>query len=220
MRKSITYTTFFVAGVFVVFVFVTAKSYTQLGLAVVLYLPLAYFALQLFPRKARSTPIVSDNPLPNTFSASIEKLEETDTTNNVSGSVDIADIDKRAFLKMVGAAGLSFFVFSLLSRKAESLFLGGGSSRPPSGPTTTTIQDVDGTKIDPAQRQPTDGYRISEIDDNIITYYGFTNKDEAWIIMREDTNTNSFRYIKGDSDFPRNWQNREHLNYDYFHNVF
>ncbi|MCS7092122.1 MAG: hypothetical protein NZM26_02115, partial [Patescibacteria group bacterium] len=82
------------------------------------------------------------------------------------------------------------------------------------------IGDTTGRTIDPAEKQPMDGFRISEIDDGTITYYGYTNKDGAWIIIREDTENNSFRYIKGDSNFKENWDKRAWLDYDYYYNVF
>ena len=47
LRKSLTYSSFVAAGVLVVFAFVTAKTYAQLGLAVVLYPLLAFFAYNM-----------------------------------------------------------------------------------------------------------------------------------------------------------------------------
>ena len=118
--------------------------------------------------------------------------------------MEVADIDKRAFLKLIGATGISFFLFSLLGRRVEVPFFGRAVE----------------SGTNPVEGQPTDGYKISEIDDNTITYYGFTNKDGAWLIMREDTEASSFRYVKGDLEFSGNWSNRENLKYDYFHEVF
>lgn len=210
MRKTLTYPSFVIASLLVILIFVTAKTYTQLGIAVLLYLPLAFFALKVFPRKAwrkgLSIEFPAIKPAQKTEVQKVEVKKER---------VEIADIDKRAFLKLIGAAGLSFFIFSLINRRADALFFGraGGSG-------TTTTQDSTGKIIDPAERQPTDGYKISEVDDNVITYYGFINKDGAWFIMREDTDTRSFRYAKGDSRFPTNWSKREQLKYDYFHNTF
>lgn len=51
MRKTLTYTTFGVASLLVIMLFVTARSYNQLTLGVFLYVPLAYLALTIFPRK-------------------------------------------------------------------------------------------------------------------------------------------------------------------------
>jgi hypothetical protein len=114
---------------------------------------------------------------------------------------------------MLGAAGISYFLFSIFSKRSGPLLFGKGSE-------TSILKDGDGNKIDPAERQPTDGYRISEIDDNYTSYYGFTDKDGAWYIMKEDPDDGSFRYIKGKTSFDNNWASRENLNYDYFHNVF
>jgi len=143
-----------------------------------------------------------------------EKVE-VETAKSIREEVGIADIDKRAFLKLIGGVGISLFLFSIFNKKAEGLLF---KSLPASG--TTSLLDTDGNKINPAERQPMDGYKISEIDDNEITFYGFTDKNGAWLIMREDTDTGSFRYVKGASNFPGNWTNRENLAYDYFHNVF
>ena len=38
--------------------------------------------------------------------------------------------------------------------------------------------------------------------------------------MRIDTDTGSFRYVRGNSNFAGGWNNREHLKYDYYVNVF
>lgn len=127
----------------------------------------------------------------------------------------IADSDKRAFLKLIGFAGVSFFLYSIFSRRSGVPLLNGDA-----GPKVTGPEDTAGKKIHPAETHPTDGYRIAEIDDDAISYYGFTNKDGGWIIMREDTDTTSFRYTKGDTGFPDSWSNRERLKYDYYYNVF
>ncbi len=53
MNKTLTYAGFAAACLFVILLFVTAKSYTQLGLAIVIYPLVAYFALKIFPREQR-----------------------------------------------------------------------------------------------------------------------------------------------------------------------
>jgi len=127
----------------------------------------------------------------------------------------ISDIDKRAFLKIIGATGISFFLFSLLNRRTGTQFFGGSA-----GPGISLLTDGSGKKIDPSERQPLDGYVISEIDEGFTAYYGFTNNYAAWYIMKEDPDAGSFRYIKGEADFSSNWVSRENLDYDYFHNIF
>ena len=124
------------------------------------------------------------------------------------------DIDKRAFIKLIGSAGLSVFILSLFTQKAQAAFFG---SVP--GPGTVALKDSSGNQIDPAEKQPTDGYKISQLDDSTPAYYGFTNKDGAWFIMKEDSSGN-YRYAKGSSSFSTNWTGRALLSYDYFENIF
>ncbi len=201
MRKILIYSSFLISSLVVIAMFLTATTYAQLAFAVILYPALVYFGLRAFPGRLKNSktkePIVKIEP------ADIKKEE------------NIEDVDRRGFLKVIGAAGLSFFLFSIFNRKAQVPFFGKVA-----GPGTTALEDVDGKKINPAQSQPTDGYRISEIDDNIITYYGFTNKDGEWFIMREDPDNGSFRYAKGDSNFPDKWAKHENLVYDYYSKVF
>jgi hypothetical protein len=192
MRKTLTYSTFAIASLVVVAAFLTATTYIQLAFATLLYPLLAYFAFELFADRTWSIHI--NKP-------AIPTVMARPPSEPRGEKVDIVDIDKRAFLKLIGAAGLSFFLFSIFNQKAASLF---------------SRRTVDG--IAPPSSSPPD-YRISEIDDSDITFYGFTKLDGGWFIMKEDTN-GSFRYIKGDSNFSGNWDNRERLNYDYFHNVF
>lgn len=201
MRKTVTYPSFVIVSFLVILIFVTAQSYTQLGVAVVLYILLAYFALKIFPRKAWKTPVIA--------------IQSAAKSARKAEPVEVTDIDKRAFLKLIGAAGISFFFFSLIGRRVPG-FMGGTTT----GNGVTMLQDPGGNTINPAQHHPTDGYKIAEIDDDATTYYGFTNKDGAWLIMKEDTDTSSFRYAKGDSSFPTGWSRRERLSYDYFYNVF
>jgi hypothetical protein len=100
---------------------------------------------------------------------------------------------------------------SLFGRRAESLLLGNMENKP-------STDDVVKTQQLPVS--PTEGYTISEIDDGLIAYYGFMGPKGTWFIMRQDSNDGSFRYVKGDIDFPINWENRENLEYDYYANVF
>lgn len=204
MRKKILiYGGFIIATILIVVAFVTAKSYNQLAIATLFYPILVYFAFKFFPGNPRKVqikkPTVVNQPV----------------NNSKKEAVAIADIDKRAFLKMIGGVGLSYFLFSIFTRKVESLLLG-----KPSGQGTAVLEDKTGKQIDPAERQPTDGYKISEVDNGETTYYGFINKDGAWYIMKENPNTGSFRYARAESNFPGNWAGRERLKYDYFHNVF
>lgn len=202
MRKTLTYSSFIIAALVVVAAFVTATTYTQLAIAILLYPLLAYFAFKILPRKNWKAPEITI------------QLPE-DTASPKTENVDIRDIDKRAFLKMIGAAGISFFLYSIFIKRAGVPFFGSAQ-----GPETVSLKDATDHKIDPAEKLPTDGYVISEIDDSIIAYYGFTSKDGAWFIIREDSDNGSFRYVRGDINFSSGWTNREHLKYDYYNNVF
>jgi len=212
MRKTLTYSSFVIISLVVAAAFVTARTYTQLGVAVVLYPVLAYFVFKLLPRKAWKAPVVTVQ-----FPTKSAQKAKTETAEVKREDVNVADIDKRAFLKLIGATGISLFLFSLLNKRAEVPFFGRGVA---AGSGVATLTDTAGNKIDPAQQGPTDGYRISEIEDNETTFYGFTNKNGNWFVMKEDPETGSFRYSKGESNFPTNWTNRKYLKYDYFHNAF
>jgi hypothetical protein len=212
MRKTLTYSGFVITSMAVLMVFLTARTYTQLGLAVVLYPILAFFAYKLFIVKGQKVPVITVQFPP----VKMAKKAEVETIKPIRETVDVVDIDKRTFLKLIGATGLSFFIFSLLGRRLESFLF----ERTPGLGTINTLKDPASGEIGATGNLPLAGYSISEIDDNIVTYYGFINKEGAWIIMQEDTSGNSFRYAKGDSKFPANWGNRENLKYDYFYNLF
>lgn len=201
----LTYCSFVIACLVVIAAFITATTYTQLAVAILLYPLLVFFAYKVLPSKTFKSP--SKKPA--------DTIQATVVKPNGKENIGISDIDKRVFLKLIGGAGLALFLFSIFNKKAEGLFF---KSLPQPG--TVALEDIAGNKIDPAQNQPLDGYNISEIDDNIISFYGYTNKDSAWFVLRIDTDTGSFRYAKGDSNFPDNWNNRENLKYDYYNNVF
>jgi hypothetical protein len=212
MNKIISYLSLLVAIIVVVLVFANARSYEELTIAMILYAPLAFCAIKIFTRKRWSeSRTVQPLPVPTYINEETHVVSLPDSKDNS----DVADSEKRDFLKLIGAVGISYFFFSFLRGKTGSLFFGRNAE---SGP--TILEDTTGKKINPAEKQPTDGYKISEIDNDIITYYGFTNQDGGWLIMREDTDTNSFRYAKGESGFPEVWSNRMTISYDYFHNVF
>lgn len=210
MKKTLTYSSFALSLVVVIFMFATAKDYTQLGAAVLIYPVFAYVVLSLFPRKGEDHEITVKLPIPQNA-----VTDSVDATTEPSPKVEVADIDKRAFLKLIGVAGISYFIFSIFSKKAQLPFfgkLGGGTD-------SVTIKDTEGVAINPAERQPLDGYQISEIEDSVIAYYGFINNKGEWYIMKEDTEKSSFRYAKGNESFPQGWANRSKLKYDYFHNL-
>lgn len=205
MNKTLTYSGFAIASLAMILVFVTAKTYTQLAIAVIVYPLLAYFALRILPRRNQNAPAITIQ-IPARREAKVEEVK--------LGKVEVSDIDKRTFLKLIGAAGISFFVFSVLGRRVDSLLFGKDLG-PGISPAETPVGDQASQTA-----APTDDYKITEIEDDVVSYYGFTNQDGAWRIMMMNTETNSFRYAKGGSDFGRAWKNRENLKYDYFHKLF
>lgn len=217
MSKSLSYITFALATAIIVVLFVTSQSYMQLAVAVLLYPAIAVFALNIFPRRVNevlhvATPIAQpqvinnlpvNNPMPAATTTSVGANDEPQ-------KAVVSDIDKRTFLKLIGATGLSFFIFSILGRRTEALLFGQNLQSQMAG------NNNDGNNSDSLT---SGGYRISEVDNGVVTFYGFT-KQGSWFIMKEDTQNGSFRYAKGDGDFPKNWENREKLNYDYYDNIF
>lgn len=206
MTKALTYSSFAVASLLIILGFVTAKTYSQLAAAAIFYPALIFIAFKIFPHKGWRMPkITTQAPL---------KLNHgmgSQTSRPKNEPVFVADIDRRAFIKLIGATGISVFIFSMLSRIVESNIFGKAIS--------SGINQGSGGQIGPATASPTDGYKISEIDEGSVTYYGFTNHDGSWLIMREEADGGSFRYAKGSSNFPDSWVNRQNLKYDYFYNL-
>ena len=200
MRKALlTYFSLGLASIAVVAAFISAATYLQLTIAALLYPILMIYAYKVLPIVSANTHHLQD------FSFESAKPKDK-TAATQKDSVTISDLDKRAFLKLIGATGISFFLISVFSRKVESVLLGQKLLKSPNSDTTAF--------------SPTNGYTISEIGEGVISYYGFINKVEGWFIMQGDSNTGSFRYAKGNSNFPDNWKNRAKLKYDYFYNVF
>lgn len=205
LEKLLIYYSFVVSSVMVITGFVVSGSLIEI-LSALLFSPiLIYFVIQVLPKRSRAI------NLPTARAVVIEKEEPSELTKLKKEGVDV---DRRAFLKLIGTAGLSLFLFSMFTKKAEAAFFG---SVP--GPGTVSIKDSTGVKIDPAERQPTDGYKITDIDDSTPSYYGFVNKSGAWFIQKEGT-SGDYRYTKGSSDYTTNWTGRAALSYDYFDNVF
>lgn len=66
-------------------------------------------------------------------------------------------------------------------------------------------------------------YKVADVDDAAaVKYYGFVDAVGGWYILEEDKSVtpNTYRYVKGDSDYLANWGNRTTQPYDYFYNVF
>jgi len=181
--------------------FITSTTYTQLAISSLLYPPLAYFAFKLIPATKKEKGGVPENYV----------VEVKSKKGKEKNGVEIIDIDKRAFLKMIGAAGVSFFIFSLFTRKVEDLLLSGNSGG---------RRDSFGTGTNNASPEPTEEYKITEISTEDHNYYGFVNLEGNWYIMKEDPVKGSFRYSKGNLNFSKSWNDKEKLKYDYYHNVF
>lgn len=198
MYNVLTFSSFAFASIVVVVIFITATSYLQLGIAVVLYPLLVYFAFKLFPRNGSY-----QKPTTALIRTPIKSIPKTNMAN--SQKIEISDIDKRTFLKLIGATGISFFLFSILGRRADDLIFNNRNITP---------------NNNQASAEVTEGYKISEVDEGTVSYYGFINKEGGWLIMKEDSANNSYRYAKGDSRFTDNWKGRESIKYDYYYKLF
>ncbi|MFZ2199559.1 MAG: hypothetical protein WAV40_02100 [Microgenomates group bacterium] len=177
-----------------------------------LLLPLLYY-LCLEILKPRKKHKLSD---PTVFAAD---LTTPTASLAIEGEVmpnNISDDNRRLFLKLVGSTGLSVVIMAIFGKKsAQAAFFG---SVP--GPGTVAVKNIAGDTIDPAEKQSTDGYEISQVDDSSTpSYYGFVHKTGAWYITKEDA-TGAYRYAKGSADFATGWTTRVGLAYDYFDNTF
>lgn len=208
-KTVLTYSSLAIASLVMVAGFITATSYAQLAAATLAYPLLIFVAYKVLPLKAGQASQKKSFEEEQAQIALDAKTQEEKRT-----FVGIADIEKRAFLKLIGATGLSFFLISIFGRRIETLLFGQTAAPPASIGTPSVVQ----TNVVTAS--PTDGYKITEIDNGLVGYYGFTNKDGGWFIMKEDTNSGSFRYAKGAASFALNWDNRTNLKYDYFHDLF
>lgn len=214
MQKILIYTGFIAGGIAVIAAFVTSTTYIQLGIAILLYLPLTYFAFRTFGSTASGAGISLNKPLISVQVPAIKSAPEEDAAARHK-RVEVADIDKRTFLKLIGATGISFFVFSFLGRRIDSLLF--GNSQNANNSQMNTINPSSQTNQTGSFM---DGYKITDIDEGVTSYYGFINQEGAWLVMRQDTQTNAFRYAKGPSGFTENWIAREKLQYDYFYKLF
>ncbi|NIT03756.1 hypothetical protein GTO10_02370 [Candidatus Saccharibacteria bacterium] len=137
----------------------------------------------------------------------------------------VEDPKRRDFLKKIGGVGLGILAYSILNpRGAGAAFFG---SVP--GPGTVAIKDTAGNQIDPAEKYPTSGYGITEIDDAGTTfYYGFVDKAGAWYIIKENDTTGDLSYLYAtpannptETDFADAWADRATtLTYQQFDSAF
>lgn len=211
MRKILIYYSFIISAV-VVFIGIASVQTTPQLISSMLFFPMwVYLALLVFPQRKRAINLagikLAKQPVGN-----LKEIQKEETAEE--GKVEKLDHDRRAFLKIIGSAGVSLFMFALFTKKAEAAFFG---SVP--GPGTVGIKNASGQLINPAEKHPTDGYKISRIDDSTPAYYGFTNKDGEWFIMKEDSSGN-YTYAVGTSSFSTNWANRASLTYGEYFEMF
>lgn len=173
------------------------------------------FFLELFSIRPKSKKVKENKEVTIVLDQALDITQETLIPSDDS-IASIEDPQRRAFLKLLGGAGLGLLVHLLINpRQAGAAFFG---SVP--GPGTVSVKDSNNQKIDPAIKSPTDAYGITQIDDQSSpAYYGFVNKEGEWYITQEDS-SGSYRYARGGSDFQSNWSNRATLSYNYFNSVF
>jgi hypothetical protein len=166
--------------------------------------------------KTEEGEVILDAEILNDDHALINEVSGEEVDGDNFSTQGIKDVDRRQFLKLLGGSSLGIIAMTMFfPQKASAAFFG---SVP--GPGVVAIKDSSGNQIDPAEKGPTDGYRVSEIDDaSTPSYYGFVDKDSNWYIAKEDS-SGSYRYVKGDSSFSTNWTNRASLSYDYFDTIF
>ncbi len=214
--KLFSYLAFALGSIVVVVAFLTAKNYTQLGIAILLYPVVTVFAFLIFPRRKKvAQQVTIANTAPQAALVGTPAYATPVSQSIVTQEDDdIEDSEKRSFLKIVGAMGVALFLSSLLGERVGGLLFGKmNGTQPLVNPSPNPSPTVPGAS-------PTDGYKITEADEeDVVSYYGFTNDKGGWIIMRNDTENNSFRYAKGSTSFPGNWDGRVNLKYDYFFNL-
>lgn len=209
MKRLFTIWSFALATLLVVAIFVTATTVIQLACAVIAYPFLVYVAYKAF--------------LDQRLDVRIKSAVKSNSIEPLKASLAVNDDDRRVFLKLVGSTGIFLFIYSLLniSRKPTSMIprewlkFGGKSLQ-------ADMKNFDSGVVQSQKTvdQLMDGFKIAEIDNADISYYGFTAVNGAWYIMKANTGAGSFRYTRGEADFPANWQNRKKLTYDYLDKVF
>ncbi|MDO8487702.1 MAG: hypothetical protein Q7S31_00110 [bacterium] len=202
-RKIIVYYCFIVSLTLVIASFISAKTISQI-ISSLVFSPLAiYFFWLALPRYQQALPLAQ---IPKKKAAIVEPVPPVNAS---------LDGERRDFLKLIGTAGVSIFLYNLLFRRDAAPLFGSSSA----STTPLALQNAQGEVINPAERSPTQGYYISQIDDSTVSYFGFINNLGQWFIMRQDTD-NSYRYTRGDKNFTTNWAKRIKLTYDSFDNVF
>lgn len=205
MKALVIFYSFVISTFMTVAGFMGATTYPEL-ISAIIFFPIAfYFGILMLPRRREAR--ITIDPVLDIIPDSLNKVKNKDY-----------DPERRKFLKLIGAAGGSLFLMTIFTKSTEAAFFG---SMP--GPGTVAVKNLAGVQIDPAEKKPTDGYNITEVDDSgVDVYYGFVNKDGAWFIQKE-LSSGAYRYVKGASDFTNattGWPNRTSLTYDYFNVIF
>lgn len=192
----------------------SAKNSGQL-LSSFIYLPLIfYFGTKILHFQKKSIP----KKILKKKITTLPTIAPTEVSEAIEPEIvtGVPDHDKRLFLKLIGSTGFSLLLMALFTKKAQASFFGSA----PLGPGVVGVKDIAGNRVNPAEKNPTDGYEITNIDDaSTPAYYGFVKSTGAWYIMEEGA-TGAYRYAKGASSFSTNWTGRALLSYDYFNNVF
>lgn len=105
----------------------------------------------------------------------------------------------------------------------KEIVVSGGGSKPmfstPDGKTYKALVDSE-RRILVGNVDPLAVYQATDADtSNSVKYYGFTDKDENWYILRDDSGS-SYRYAKGSGNYTTAWSGRAGLDYGYFYEVF
>ena len=139
----------------------------------------------------------SDNSINTTFNETI----------NTQSSEEIADSDKRSFLKILGIAGAGIAASQLIPSKAEALIMGGTPSA-----STVGIKNANNTKINPATEETLQellsGQGVSKFTTSLsssgtILTPGAGKKIRVYasrFSLTADANSISFRFTAGGTD--------------------
>lgn len=169
------------------------KSWSH-GLLVIMLLPLPIYLGKILKTKIKE-------------SKNNKKIVEEKISEKEEAEIDgkIIDYSKRNFLKFLAGSGVASLVMFLLSKKTASAAFFGSNL----GPNSLSLTNSKGQKVDPATNSPLDGYVIANIEENVVNnYFGFTNRDGEWYIMRVNNVNNSFSYYKGASNYTAGWEDR------------
>jgi hypothetical protein len=222
MRKILTYYNFIIVTTITLVGFVNANNIQQLIIAMMFFPVMTYFAMIVAPRRNKALKIPENavkpaSKLRKKANSEKEPDEEKPMELKKLSEQESLDMDRRAFVKLIGSAGLSVFFLSLFTKKAQAAFFG---SAP--GPGIVSLKDSTGTVIDPAVKHPTDGYRVYKIDDSAaIVYYGFKDKDGNWFILEDDSGTYMYAVGTYNDSFDDAWATKNTtLSYSLYEDVF